>query len=382
MRTLLLSAFFQILAVSWLIGQSFESAVVNPYLLTNVGARTSPTFGDLLGDGDLDMLSGFSSGDLAVFENEGDNLFPTFSQSLFGAYNISSIADNSTPFFIDMDDDGDLDLVCGNDNSILYSENVGNPTQPPFGAWEANPWLIAGPSGINKPALVDIDDDGDFDLFIGATDGNTYFHENTGTAADASFSASQTNPFGIVTIDERAAPSFADLDSDGDFDLLIGSRNGNLTYFENTGTAQNPDFGDAQTNPFNLADIGQDAKPAFGDLDDDGDADLMVGSAEGDFHFFENTTPSHIHNPPSAGITVGPNPCHGQTTIFLSQPQSEETAVTLFDPQGKRILSTIFQSSANQIELSLQGIPPGVYSLHLTSDGKELFREKLVVISG
>ena len=76
-----------------------------------------------------------------------------------------------------------------------------------------------------------------------------------------------------------SAPSFADLDGDGDLDAVVGEFDGHLLYFENTGSATAPAF-TARTgaaNPFNGVDVGNFSTPSFADLDGDGDLDAVVG---------------------------------------------------------------------------------------------------------
>jgi hypothetical protein len=68
------------------------------------------------------------------------------------------------------------------------------------------------------------------------------FYENTGIATSPIFAArtGDANPLDARDVGDAARPAFADLDGDGDFDLLVGNLAGNLEYFENTGDAAVP----------------------------------------------------------------------------------------------------------------------------------------------
>lgn len=67
-----------------------------------------------------------------------------------------------------------------------------------------------------------------------------------------SFAPPTPNPFGLDSTNLYALPVFVDLDDDGDFDVLLGVYDGGLDYFENIGSASNPQFAAVQHNPFGL----------------------------------------------------------------------------------------------------------------------------------
>ena len=75
---------------------------------------------------------------------------------------------------------------------------------------------------ITPESAIDIDHDGDFDVFSIDINGNVLFSRNTGNAVNPSFASPQTNPFGLTGMGNGAEGTFSDIDSDGDLDLFIG----------------------------------------------------------------------------------------------------------------------------------------------------------------
>ena len=87
------------------------------------------------------------------------------------------------------------------------------------------------------------------------------------------------NPWDGIDVGTYSTPTFADIDGDGDLDLVVGENDGNLNYYENTGTASDPIY-TARTgtaNPWDGIDVGGYSNPTFADIDGDGDLDLVVG---------------------------------------------------------------------------------------------------------
>jgi len=137
------------------------------------------------------------------------------------------------------------------------------------------------------PKFCDIDADNDQDLFIGNYSGKIWFYRNDGDSANYNFTY-VTNYFDSIDVGDYAAPEFADMDGDGDFDLWVGrdaasqyysNDPGDVFYYENVGTPQAPQFVLQTTNSFTL-DAGNSCNAQLVDDDQDGDLDLWYSNVK------------------------------------------------------------------------------------------------------
>ena len=256
------------------------------------------TFTDLDSDNDLDLIIGSFSGDIHFYENTGTATNPAFTPRTDDDNPLDGVDVGlySRTAFADLDDDSDFDLVIGtHDGRIHYFENTGTPADPNFTqrTGSANPLDGISTNETSTPVFIDLDGDGDFDLVVGGSSGGVYYFENIGTATNPAFTqrTDAANPLNDVNVESLSTPAFADLDGDGDPDLVIGERDGILHYFENTGSPDNPAFTQRSgaANPLDGVDVGHFSIPAFADLDGDGDPDLVSGNTRSAIHYFENT---------------------------------------------------------------------------------------------
>ena len=265
----------------------FASGSINPFSLSDVGDLANPTLADIDGDGDLDALVGNSDGNTLFFRNTGTATNPTFAAPLSNPFGLTDVGSGASSTFADIDSDGDLDAFLGNSaGNTLFFRNTGTNNSPVFAAPITNSFGLSVVGGRASPTLKDIDGDGDFDVFVGEQNGNTQFFRNMGTATNPTFAAAITNPFGIIDVGISAKPTFVDIDNDGDLDPFVGKQDGQTQFFQNVGTGSNPVF---STYPFGLGDVGGYANPTFADIDGDGDLDAFVGNNEGNTLFFQNT---------------------------------------------------------------------------------------------
>ncbi|MCK9203729.1 MAG: T9SS type A sorting domain-containing protein [Bacteroidales bacterium] len=262
----------------------------------------SPDLVDLNGDSKPDLVFGSASGPLNYYLNAGSPAAPVWQENttLFGG--VLDVGGASNPYFFDFDYDGDLDLFSGSQlGDIKYFENIGTATGP---AWLENSGYFTSlkHSIYSAVAIGDVNGDSLPDAIVGDLSGKLYYHRNTGSGFVLVSIA-----LGNINLGGWSSPRLVDLDMDGDLDIVAGNEAGNLAYIQNQGTPASP-FWALIPNYFAGIDVGSNCVPAIADIDQDGDPDILTGNLWGDVQYFENQGTSWIENPgPFQGITGGQN---------------------------------------------------------------------------
>lgn len=243
-----------------------------------------PTFADTDTDGDLDLYFGDYGKTLNYYKNRGTKLRHELA-GMLGAENAVDVRNIASPSFGDLDDDGDLDLLVGNyAGKIFYYENVGTLAEPLF-ILTSNVYMNIDMDEIAMPKLHDLDNDNDLDLIIGDKSGRISYFKNTGTPRKAFFS--NTPHWVINTNHTYSYPALGDIDNDGDFDMFIGSKEGYTYFYENKGTAYESNFVKITDEYFSIK-MGEYSAIDFADLNDDGDVDIYGLNRAGEFYQLEN----------------------------------------------------------------------------------------------
>jgi len=228
--------------------------------------RSIAVAADVDGDGDLDVLLGNSGSPSQVLLNAGDGTFPT-SIDLPGG-----IASTFSIVAADVDGDGDLDVLLGNNgNPSRVLLNAGDGTFPT--SIELHGGSVSGNAATNSMAAADVDGDGDVDMLLGIGDYDLLYGSPSRVllnAGDGTFPTSIDLPGGTASTRSIAA---ADVDGDGDLDVLLGNYRSSSRVLLNAGDG---------TFPTSIALPGGSANTlaiAAADVDGDGDLDVLLGNS-------------------------------------------------------------------------------------------------------
>ncbi len=268
---------------------------------------------------------------------------------------------------LDIEGDGDQDLVVSivSFNTMNILTNDGDATSANMGAQDLTfpqNFLNTDPINIYTfPAafLADVNNDGKVDLIASPyqeNNGHDYhgsylYTNNSSSAFDLSYVKNNFLQDEMIELGTAAYPVLFDYDQDGLTDLLVGNRgyfvstgtySSQLAYYRNTGTATQPEFTLQNRNLNGISTLGLgNVAPTFGDLDADGDYDMIIGDAAGLVHYFEN----------SAGAG---NPC----SFTLTSPGFQGINITgqfatpfLFDVDGDLLLDLVIGERNGNLNL-------------------------------
>ncbi len=346
----------------------FGDQIPRIYLFRNVGTATSPsfelvdedfmnfsdfytgqhyapapTFGDLDNDGDLDVLIGENSGGLYYGENTGGAGNPVVFNSLQFGYMDIDQGQASIPQIVDLNRDGLPDIVMGERNATMtYFQNEGTPESPLFVPNETA--TVA--SGNNIVVL-------------------------------GQFEVKEDHPL-VVT--GYAAPCI--LDFNGEYHMFVGSESGQIYYAngideDNLGGAFN-----VVTDDFGKMRDGWYVHPAIADINNDGELDMVLGNHRGGLTAYKtgldlNGIPVSINYVASSyDFRIFPNPARDQINLELADGRAVKANVQLFNTVGQMVLQDQFVSNRHQ--LSVSNLPSGVYVCRMEV-GSEIVVHRILI---
>lgn len=309
---------------SYTLHDTCKSNVANPERITDIRHSGSAEICiDLDGDGDKEFITGdIAFNNLTMLTNGGTPTNASFVSvdPAFPASNGSNVPVDMTifpaPFYLDVDNDGIKDLIvspnapnaCENFKSMAFYKNTGANNFPKFeykqGNFLQDQMIDVGEGAY--PVLFDYNKDGLQDLFVGnygyfnhpAFDHRIALFKNTGTPTVPQFEL-VTRDYNNLSNSGLAnmVPSFGDMDGDGDADMIIGDYMGNLHYYQNSSpggmepqfTLIQPYMKHSKSLKDKSIDIGDFATPQIIDVDGDGKNDILIGAKNGKIAYYRNT---------------------------------------------------------------------------------------------
>lgn len=334
---------------------TFEVVSNDPIVMDN-DRSDGASFADADNDGDLDaMVVTFGGGGQGkknyFYRNSGNGTFSYEPSIAMGVPLTYSEMTN----WVDLNNDQNLDVFVTNSVGSLnnlYFENQGDTT------FEAVTSLALTQETLPSRSIdwIDYDGDGDNDIFITNEEGS----KNSLFRNDGANAFTQITNLAIVQGNQNSAgSSWGDIDNDGDYDLFVAN-------YGNTGQANqlfindNGTFTEVTTSEIAAA-VTNSFGSSFGDLDNDGDLDLLVCNAylnsqttnfiymnDGAGNFTLDTTSAlSMHQGWTFGAAFGDYDNDGWLDVLLANNLNDNQANALFRNTG---------TGNNWITLNLKGV--------------------------
>jgi hypothetical protein len=338
---------------------------------------------DIDGDSDKDLLLGDIVTDgLLMLTNGGtkQKAWCTAQDKNFPSNNVKLKMDGFLAgFHVDVNNDGKRDLIAApnqpgsgrNQHHIWLYLNKGTDASPIF-EFETDEFLVnetVNMGAATNPNFVDYDADGLMDVIIGANgfyfDGGVreirlFLLKNGGTKSEPNYFLADANYLDLSNFQEiigRPTPTFGDMDGDGDQDMIIGTSGGLMIYYENIAGAGNKFSFANPVYPYIDYYLGNSISPFIYDINADGLNDIVVGEQNNYLNLYKNT--GTISNPTfESDISLSPNQ-ENLGGIFSGGTQF-----------NRRYGSPIFFDSGNNTLMAL-GVFSGKIELYNTGNDQE-----------
>lgn len=354
--------------------------------MVDAGEGSAPVFFDENNDGLKDIIlgnfgyfisSGNHSSQLMLLRNTGSTDKPAFELITTDYHNLSALGFNGIyPSFGDMDNDGDMDMITGDEEGVVHyfrnDAQAGDPavftlSQPNYKG------IDIGQSA--KPQIIDVNRDNLPDLLIGERSGTINYFENVGTLANADFTSFPSNDFfGFVDVMPECCTGystpFMTEDSTGMYMMYVGSEQGKIYLFNS--------IENNLEGAFNLVDSlylsAINVSLSGTDLNNDSRTELIFGESGGGMGLLKYGIPPglgiHHQKENILKINAAPNPATHYTTLSIGEQANtlKNLSIEIFDVYGRKKESFRYSHYSGDVELRLEEYKKGIYFIHITSE--------------
>ena len=318
---------------------------------------------------------------LALFENVGTNNQPSYSLITRDFAGLSGISFNTNPniptynffpTFGDLNGDGNKDLIVGDaDGKLHYFTNNGT-TPSSFTLAVAN-YEHIDVGYIATPQLVDVNRDGLIDLLIGDRTGEISYFPNNGSPTTPVFDSIVSN-FGGIDVDSAyistgfSTPHFVDLD--GEYHLYVGSFSGAIHHYDNIDGNLSGNFNLLSSAEQNILE-GAKTSLCIQDINDDQIPDMIIGNYCGGLSYFiGDTLTTNINESYSFNnFLTYPNPTKEE--LFVQSKINGE--IKIYSVLGVLMLQE--EKITVNHRLNVNKLPAGIYILRLKNTSKKFVKE-------
>lgn len=355
--------------------------------MIDLGAGAYPVMADVNQDGLQDMVVGnygyldtayYSLGYLylsyrsqvALFLNTGTSGLPLFDMTDRDFGHLSSLKiQGACPAMADLDNDGDMDMITGNgDGTLIFLENLAGPGHVPvFGEPELN-YQGIDIGEFSAPQLIDLDRDGLTDLVLGKRDGALSYYRNTGSKVAPVFTWMTSQLGGVdvtdtqISLDGFSTPCF--FEEGGEYRLFVGSEFGQIYYYKDIDGNIGGNFTPVSDH-YLFIDEGSRTGMAVWNFNNDEYPDLIIGNYSGGLASYKGVTPSELSmEEPQRTlpvIRIYPNPAGEVLNIELTGSFSGgRCQIQILDLLGEEV-KTVQTYATGTYPVNIERLSGGVY---------------------
>ncbi len=328
---------------------------------------------------------------IAYYKNIGTMQNPKFELWNDDFAGLSSLQETGLiPTFDDINGDGNTDMLLGNsDGKIIYVSY--DKLQDEFNVVTKN-YLNIDVGNYSAPQLFDLTSNGIKDLIIGEKGGNINYYQNNGSLGNPDFTFI-TDSLGKINVTDYSVswngystPSFF-RDINNNTGLVVGSEQGVIYYFTDIdnnlgGIFYESDQLDILLDTSDISfDRGMRTGATICNLYADNKLEMIVGNYSGGLEYYNgvvNVLYDDIAKIKYNELDIYPNPARDEVIISLNK-ESQQVIITLYNIMGVKIKSISYNTQNTSITFNLNNVENGVYFL-VTEVGERVYKNKVIVL--